>query len=91
MQAEIYTKPNCPYCVKAKDLLGKLDIPYTEMIIGTELPGSTTNKNQSYVTREDLINRLPSAKTVPQIWIDGNHIGGYTDLEAAVASGKLAI
>ena len=45
--------------------------------------------NQRYVSREDLLSRYPAAKTVPQIWIDGVHVGGCTDLEAQIQQGQI--
>jgi glutaredoxin 3 len=69
--AEIYSKPNCPYCVKAKALLEKHNIPYREISAVDE--------------REVLIERVEAAigqppKTVPQIFIDGRYIGGHDQL-----------
>lgn len=79
--AVIYSKVHCPYCTRAKALLNKLDITYEEHIIGE--PGSRVlEENQSWATREELLAKAPDAKTVPQIWVDGEHIGGYTELAA---------
>lgn len=79
--AIVYSKIHCPYCTRAKALLNKLDIAYEEHIIGE--PGSMDlGSNQSWATREELLVRAPNAKTVPQIWIDGEHVGGYTELAA---------
>lgn len=79
--AVIYSKEHCPYCNRAKTLLNKLGISYTEHIIGQ--PGSRVlEENQSWVTREELLEKAPDAKTVPQIWVDGEHVGGYTELAA---------
>lgn len=88
MQAEIYTKDMCPYCVKAKQLLDKLNIPYTEYKISAGFDEMQPQPNQFYVTKADLLHKLPTAKTVPQIWIDGRHIGGCDDLYAAHARGE---
>lgn len=68
MKAEIISKPYCPYCTKAKNLLELSNIPYTEKILYEDL------------SKEQLLERVPEAKTVPQIWIDDNHIGGYDEL-----------
>lgn len=89
MKAEIYTKTICPYCVRAKKLLTQLNIPYDEYIISAGMGESPPAVNQYYVTREQLLERAPHAKTVPQIWIDGRHVGGCDDLEAEIQSGKL--
>lgn len=87
--AIIYSKDHCPYCTRAKTLMKKMNIEYTEHIIGQ--PGSKTlEANQSWVTREELLEKAPNAKTVPQIWLDGQHVGGYTEL-AALLEGKTEI
>ncbi len=64
----IWTKDNCFYCFKAKELLDSLAIPYEER-----------NITKDY-TKADMLEAVPTAKTVPQIFIDGAYIGGYTDL-----------
>lgn len=85
MKATIYSKEHCPYCVRAKALLKKLDISYDEFVIGE--PGSKLlESNQQWATREDLLERAPNARTVPQIWLDGEHVGGYTELAAKMQS-----
>ena len=88
MQAEIYTKTICPWCDKAKELLNELNIPYQEFILSPGYDENQPETNQRYVTRAQLLEKLPNAKTVPQIWIDGEHIGGCTDLQAQVAQGR---
>lgn len=82
MNAEIYTKPDCQYCVKAKELFEKQGVSYVEYIISPGFGEKTLSKNQIYVTREMLLEKIPSAKTVPQIWLEGSYIGGYTELDA---------
>lgn len=64
----VWSKQNCPYCVKAKQLLTAKGYEYEERVIGEEW------------TREDLLEAVPEARTVPQIFIDGNLIGGYDRL-----------
>lgn len=81
MQAVIYTKDNCPYCTRAKALFTKQGISYEEKL----LPRSAKDdrvlaENQSWTTREELLEAAPNAKTVPQIWLDGEYIGGHDDL-----------
>ena len=63
---EIFSKDNCPYCVKAKALLD--DNGYTEIKVGEG------------IDREDFLAKFPGHKTVPQIIIDGKHIGGHDEL-----------
>lgn len=68
MKTVIWSKYNCPYCDQAKKLLELKDIAYEERKIG-----------DGY-TREDLLEAVPGARTVPQIFIDDQLIGGYTEL-----------
>lgn len=64
----IYAKNNCSYCVKAKQLLADKKLDYIEKNI----------ENLDY--RSELLIRYPEAKTVPQIFLHNNRIGGYEDL-----------
>jgi len=83
MHAVIYTKETCPYCTRAKRLMESRGITYDEKIIGVGGRGSRElETNQEWTTREALLERAPAAKTVPQIWLDGEHVGGYEDLAA---------
>lgn len=68
MKAVIYTKTNCVYCTKAKALLTQAEISYEEKVLDVDF------------NREDLLALAPHAKTFPQIWLDGELIGGYTEL-----------
>jgi len=68
MIAVIYSKDNCPFCEKAKNLLASHNIEYAENQIGVD------------VTREELLDLLPNARTVPQIFLYGNYIGTYDQL-----------
>jgi len=70
MNATIWTKSNCPYCVNAKALLEQKGIEYEERKIG-----------EGY-TREDLLEVAPSARSVPQIFLDGELVGGFVELRA---------
>jgi len=67
---EVYSKENCAYCIRTKRLLERMQIPFVEKKIGVD------------VTREQLLEVAPNAKTVPQIVISGRVIGGYDDLVA---------
>ena len=70
MKAVIWSKDHCPYCVQAKTLLEMKGIEFEERKIG------------SGYTKEDLLEAVPNARTVPQIFLDGELIGGYTELRA---------
>lgn len=68
MKATVWSKYHCPYCDQAKALLKQKGIPFEEKKIG-----------DGY-TKEELLEAVPTARTVPQIFIDEKLIGGYTDL-----------
>jgi glutaredoxin 3 len=65
----IWSKPDCPYCTRAKSALRSKNIPFEEKVL-----------NQDF-TREILLETYPTAKTFPVIVVDGYYIGGYTQLE----------
>ena len=65
---EIYGKPQCPFCDRAKALCEQRGLEYTYKSLGTDY------------TREELLELFPNARTVPQIIIQGNKIGGYDKL-----------
>lgn len=75
---EIYTKFACPYCFRAKHLLDTKSVDYTEYDISA-----------GGAKRQEMVERAPGARTVPQIFIDGAAIGGSDDLHALDSSGKL--
>lgn len=68
MKALIYTKDNCPYCVKAKTLFTIKSIEFAESKIGKD------------ITREEFMSLFPEQRTVPLIFINDEKIGGYDDL-----------
>jgi glutaredoxin 3 len=68
MEALVYSKKPCPYCEQAKNLLSKKNIKYTELDV------------LSPDVLDQLRDIVPGVKTVPQIFIDGKYIGGYTEL-----------
>ena len=70
MMIEIYGKTFCRYCDKAKALCEREGFEYSYKELDKDF------------TREEFFNIFPTARTFPQIKIDGNDIGGYTDLEA---------
>ena len=68
----IYSKDHCPYCDQAKAWLNSKDLTFTEHKVG-----------QNGFTRENLLEAVPTARTVPQIIIDGALVGGWDDLRAS--------
>mgnify|MGYP001203488563 FL=1 len=73
MAAIIYTKNLCPYCDMAKKLLDEKGIEYEEINV------NSVEDPQAVI---DTIRSLTDAKTFPQIVLDGQLIGGYTDLRS---------
>jgi glutaredoxin 3 len=73
----IYTTSVCPYCIRAKQVLRKHDVPFTEI----DVSGDDDK-------RRWLLERT-GQRTVPQIFFDDESVGGCTDLEAVVARGAL--
>jgi glutaredoxin 3 len=69
MVATIWSKPNCIWCDRAKDLLTRESIPYIEKVVGVG------------ATKEQLLEAVPAARSVPQIFIDGVYIGGFQELQ----------
>lgn len=70
MKAVVWSKYHCPYCDQAKSLLKMKGIDFEEKKIG-----------DGY-TKEELLEAVPTARTVPQIFIDDQLIGGFTELKA---------
>jgi len=77
-QVEIYTTSLCPYCARAKRLLGDKGVAFTEIDVSVD-----------GAKREAMTQRANGGYTVPQIFIDGVHVGGCDDLYALDRAGKL--
>lgn len=69
MKAIVWSKDYCPYCVQAKALLESNKIEYEERVIGKEW------------TKKQLLEAVPNARTVPQIFLGDEYVGGYTELK----------
>ena len=75
---EIYSSPLCGFCHAAKRLLKKKGVSFTEINI-------LTNPSR----KSEMITRAGGSRTVPQIFIDGIHVGGCDELYALDRAGKL--
>ena len=75
---EIYTTPFCPYCVAAKRLLTKKGVKFAETDVSRD-PG----------LRQAMTTRAGGKRSVPQIFIGGQHVGGCDDLHALDHKGQL--
>lgn len=77
MKAIIWSKPACPQCDQAKHLLSANNIEFEERKIGTGI-----------WTREALLELVPTAKSVPQIFFGDLHIGGLPELKQKLTGVK---
>lgn len=75
---EIYTKPTCGFCHMAKRVLATKGVTFSEVDISAQ-----PNR------RGEMVQRAHGATTVPQIFIDGKHVGGCDDLMMLDRAGKL--
>jgi len=77
-KVEIYTKGYCPYCHRAKALLSDKGVDFIEFKV-----------DQQPELRDEMIERANGGYTVPQIFINGTHIGGCDDMFALESKNKL--
>lgn len=75
---EIYTTQTCPYCIAAKRLLSKKGVEFQEIDVGGQPD-----------LRAGMTQRAGGRTSVPQIFIDGLHVGGCDDIHALDHAGKL--
>jgi len=75
---EIYTSPFCGFCVAAKRLLKSKGVEFTEYNVGM-------NPDK----RQEMMSRANGGRTVPQIFVGDNHVGGCDELHALERAGKL--
>ena len=75
---EIYTGPLCAFCDRAKALLNKKRVSFKEINLASD-----PNK------MDEMIKKTNGMRTIPQIFIDGQHIGGNDELHALEREGKL--
>jgi len=73
----IYSTNFCPYCVAAKNLLKSKQLEYTEIRVDKNLE------------QRNLMMKKSGRTSVPQIFINGTHVGGFDDLNALVRNNKL--
>jgi glutaredoxin 3 len=77
-RVEIYSTMFCPYCARAKSLLEKKGVQYINIDV-----------MEDTAKRDEMVARSRGRTTVPQIFIDDEHIGGFDDLSALDQAGKL--
>ena len=74
----MYCTPYCPYCIRARSLLERKGVEYTDIDIGSEPD-----------RREEMEAKAGGRTSVPQIFIDDRHIGGFDDMAALDRAGEL--
>lgn len=77
-EVEIYTKWTCGYCLRAKRLFESKDIPFKEISVDLDS-----------AKKAEMVERAGGRMTVPQIFINGRHIGGCDELMTLERQGKL--
>lgn len=78
-KVELYIRTTCPYCIRAMRLLDMRDVGYEKKVVDGDQR-----------LRAEMIERAGGRSTVPQIFIDGRHVGGCDDLMELERSGRLA-
>jgi glutaredoxin 3 len=69
MKATVWSKDQCPFCVQAKALLESKGIEIEERNVS------------KFWTKEQLLEAVPTARTLPQVFLDDNYIGGFQELK----------
>ena len=77
-EIEIYTTPFCPFCLWAKKLLDKKGVPYTEIDVMMKSG-----------VRKEMTERAGGNRKVPQIFVDGVHLGDFEEIQALEMDGEL--
>jgi glutaredoxin 3 len=75
---KMYTTPICPYCVRAKSLLGKKGVPFEEIDVLSD-----------DAARQEMLSKSNGMRTVPQIFVGDTHVGGFDELYALDKAGGL--
>ena len=74
----MYTTAHCPYCIRARNLLDKKGVSYTDLRI-----------DENPALRPEMIERASGGTSVPQIFIDDFHVGGFDDMAELDVDGEL--
>jgi glutaredoxin 3 len=78
MTFTVYTKPACPFCDQAKALLKSQNLQFK--VVNLDV-GQSKEAGEDYITREELLAKIPTARTMPQIFDGDHHVGGYSELK----------
>ena len=77
VKVQVFSSPQCSYCEAAKTLLEVEGVDFESFDIASD-------KHH----KEDLLSRLPTVRSLPQLFVNGDHIGGYEDLKLLIEQGK---
>jgi glutaredoxin 3 len=82
MKFTVYSKANCPQCEMAKALISNQQLRYKEVLLDV---GYNKEEGKEYITRDELLSLVPTAKSMPQIFLDEKYVGGYSELRTLIA------
>ena len=74
--ADVWSQTNCPACTEAKRLLAQHGVEVSEKMLGTD----------TGYTKKDLLEAVPHARSVPQIFLNGEYVGGLQELKQKLAN-----
>lgn len=69
LNIEVWSQPSCPWCDRVKQLIVSKGHEYTEKMLGDT------------GTKEELFNKAPSVRSVPQVFINDQHVGGFNEVQ----------
>jgi glutaredoxin 3 len=78
----VYSKPACPQCDMAKSIIKAKGYNYTEIILDV---GQLKAEGVTYISRDELLTKVPGARMMPQIFNEDRHIGSLIDLKGEFA------
>jgi glutaredoxin 3 len=82
---EIYGKPGCTFCEQALTLAKQKNLEYQYFELSQGQTGS------GCISREDFMQKFPSARTVPQIVVAGTHVGGFAEFKKYLESASVSV
>lgn len=78
----VYSKPNCTFCDQAKALLSAKGLPFQEFVLDVGQPKS---EGSTYISRDELLALIPTARTMPQIMAGDEYVGGFAELKTRLS------
>jgi len=84
----IYSQPNCTFCEQAKDLIKSKGLEYVELILNV---GQKQEQGKQYVPLTHLKAKVPSARSVPQIFVGDKHVGGFVELQKYLKHDRIVL